>query len=105
MTGVVMLLFVLFPEILYRVSEALQLHHLTTMLMVTFLFLLAIVLHYSTALSTMSERETELAQQVALLTWQMEQLAQSERASSAPAADDAPSAGNSGDREVGPGAP
>jgi hypothetical protein len=76
LAGVVVLGFVVFPEVLYRISEALQLHHLTTMLLVTFLFLLFIVLHYSTAISQISERETELAQQVALLTWQVERLSQ-----------------------------
>ena len=76
LTGVVVLVFVVFPEVLYGISEALQLHHLTTMLLVTFLFLLFIVLHYSTAISQISERETELAQQVALLTWQVERLSQ-----------------------------
>ena len=78
LTGVVVLVFVVFPEVLYAISEALQLHHLTTMLLVTFLFLLFIVLHYSTAISQISERETELAQQVALLTWQVERLSQAQ---------------------------
>jgi hypothetical protein len=74
LTGVVLLLFVVFPEALYRISEALHLYHLTTMLMVAFLFLLLIVLHYSTVISQISEHETELAQQVALLTWQLERV-------------------------------
>ena len=74
LTGIVLLLFVVFPEVLYWISEALYLHHLTTMLMVAFLFLFLIVLHYSTVISQISERETELAQQVALLTWQLEKL-------------------------------
>jgi hypothetical protein len=74
LTGIVLLTFVLFPDILYRISEMLVLHHLTTMLLVTFLFLLLIVFHYSTVISQVSERETELAQQVALLIWQLEQL-------------------------------
>jgi hypothetical protein len=76
LTGVVLLLFVVFPEALYRISEALHLYHLTTMLMVVFLFLLLIVLHYSTVISQISERETELAQQVAMLTWQVEKLSE-----------------------------
>ena len=74
LTGVVVLAFVLFPQVLYRTSEMLQLHHLTTMQLVTFLFLGGIVLHYSTVISEISERETELAQQVALLRWQVDQL-------------------------------
>lgn len=74
LTALVIVLFVLFPQVLYRLSAALQLHHLTTMLLVTFSFLLLIVLHYSTAISQMSERQTELSQQIALLTWQLEQV-------------------------------
>jgi len=74
LTGVMVLAFVVFPEVLYRISEILHLYHLTTMLLVTFLFLGGIVLHYSTVISEISERETELAQQVALLTWQVDQL-------------------------------
>ena len=76
LTGVVLLLFVVFPDVLYWISEALHLYHLTTMLMVAFLFLLLIVLHYSTVISQISERETELAQQVALLSWQVEKLSE-----------------------------
>ena len=74
LTGVVVLLFVAVPGVLYWISELLMLHHLTTMLLVTFLFLLVIVLHYSTVISQISGRETELAQQVALLTWQLERV-------------------------------
>lgn len=74
LTGLVILMFTLFPQTLYQVSFLLSLHHLTTMQFVVSLFLLLIVLHYSTVLSQISERETELAQQVALLTWQVEQL-------------------------------
>lgn len=75
LTGCVVLGFALFPEALYQVSALLHLHHLTTMQFVVSLFLLLIILHYSTVISQISERETELAQQVAMLTWQVEQLA------------------------------
>jgi hypothetical protein len=78
LTGVVILLFVTLPDILYFVSGLLQLHYLTAMLLVTFSFLLIIVLHYSTVISQISERETELAQQIALLKWQVEQLTHAE---------------------------
>ena len=83
LTGVVVLLFGLFPQILYWISRVLQLHHLTTMQLVTFLFLLLIVLHYSTVISQITDRETELAQHVALLTRQLEQLSR-ERAPDGP---------------------
>lgn len=74
LTGLVVILFALFPQTLYQISAMLNLHYLTTMQLTVFLFLLLIVLHYSTVISQISERETELAQQVAILTWQVEQL-------------------------------
>jgi hypothetical protein len=72
LTGCVILLFSLFPGVLYWLSAQLHLHHLTTMLLVTAAFLLSIVLHYSTVISRLSEHEKELAQKVAILSWQLE---------------------------------
>lgn len=71
LTGIVLLAFALFPRLLYAVSELLGLHYLTTMLLITFLFLLAIVLHFSTVISQHAERETELAQRLAILEWKL----------------------------------
>jgi cytochrome c oxidase assembly factor CtaG len=72
LTGCVILLFSVFPGVLYWLSAQLHLHHLTTMLLVTAAFLLSIVLHYSTVISRLSEHEKELAQRVAILSWQLE---------------------------------
>ena len=72
LTGCVILLFSVFPGALYWLSAQLHLHHLTTMLLVTAGFLLSIVLHYSTVISRLSEHEKELAQRVAILSWQLE---------------------------------
>jgi hypothetical protein len=72
LTGCITLLFSVFPDTLYWLSEMLQLHHLTTMLLVVFGFLLGIVLHYSTVISRLSEHEKELAQKLAILSWQLE---------------------------------
>lgn len=72
LTGCVILLFSIFPGVLYWLSAQLHLHHLTTMLLVTSGFLLSIVLHYSTVISRLSEHEKELAQKVAILSWQLE---------------------------------
>jgi len=71
LTGLVIMASALFPEVLYIVSELVGLHHLTTMLLITFLFLLAIVLHYSTVISEHAERETALAQRMAILEWKL----------------------------------
>jgi len=72
LTGCVILLFSVFPGVLYWLSAQLHLHHLTTMLLVTAVFLLSIVVHYSTVISRLSEHEKELAQRVAILSWQLE---------------------------------
>ena len=72
LTGCVILVFSIFPGILYWLSAQLHLHHLTTMLLVTFGFLLCIVLHYSTVISRLSEHEKELAQHMAILKWHLE---------------------------------
>jgi cytochrome c oxidase assembly factor CtaG len=71
-TGCVILLFSVCPGVLYWLSARLHLHHQTTMLLVTSGFLLAIVLHYSTVISRLSEHEKELAQKMAILTWYLE---------------------------------
>lgn len=75
--GFVTLLFSVFPRVLYWLSTQLHLHHLTTMLLVTSGFLLSIVLHYSTVISRLSEHEKELAQRLAILSWQLERCGRS----------------------------
>lgn len=72
LTGCVILLFSIFPGILYWLSEQLRLHHLSTLLLVAFGFLLCIVLHYSTVISRLSEHEKELAQKLAIISWHLE---------------------------------
>ena len=79
LTGIVLLAFALFPGMLYAVSELLGLHYLTTMLLITFLFLLSIVLHFSTVISQHAERETELAQRLAILEWKLNEFKRGER--------------------------
>ena len=75
--GLVLLLFTLFPNLLYSISKVLFLHYLTTLLMVTFTFLTVIVFHFSIVISKHSEREVELAQKLAILEWKLAQLAKS----------------------------
>lgn len=75
LTGSVILVFAMFPRILYFLSELYGLHHLTTLLFVTFLFLLTIILHYSTVISRITEQETELAQRLAIVEWKLQELA------------------------------
>ena len=65
--GVFALIFGIWPDSLTFVSSLLKLHHLTVMLMVTFLFLLSIVLHYSVAISQLDKKNKELTQKLALI--------------------------------------
>ncbi len=73
-TGIVLLLFALFPSILYYISGLLHLHYLTTMLLANFLFLTSIVLHFSVIISQHTNRETELTQRLAILEWKLNTL-------------------------------
>ena len=83
LTGSVILVFAMFPRILYFLSELYGLHHLTTLLFVTFLFLLTIILHYSTVISRITEQETELAQRLAIVEWKLQELAKPNHGSEA----------------------
>ena len=74
LTGVVLLMLGLFPGVIYSVSGLLGLNHLTTMLLIAFLFLLSIVLHFTAVISRQTERETKLAQELAILASRLDQL-------------------------------
>ncbi len=74
LTGVVLLVMGLFPTPIYTISKLLGLAHLTTMLLITFLFLLCIVLHFTTVISKQTERETELAQRLAIMKLRLDRL-------------------------------
>ena len=70
-TGIVIVTFSIFPEVLYFVSGLFGFYHLTMILFVTFLFLMCIVLHFSTVISQITEHETELVQHLVMLEWKM----------------------------------
>ena len=70
--GATILIFGVWPDVLDIVSRLLRLHHLTTLFMVAFLFLLAIVFHFSVVLSSLTERLKTLTQDYALLQARME---------------------------------
>lgn len=56
-----------FPNVIARVSVALELQYLAVVFALCFLFLLALVLAFSAILSRLSERCRDLAQEVAIL--------------------------------------
>ena len=67
LTSLVVLGLVLVPSVLFTVARWLHLDHSVLMVLLVFLFLAAIVMHYSVVISRHSEREKGLSQEVALL--------------------------------------
>jgi hypothetical protein len=74
LTSIVILLLVLFSSALFSVAAWMNLDHTVLMLLIVFVFLAAIVLHYSVVISKHSEREKGLSQEVALLKDELEKL-------------------------------
>jgi len=67
LTALIIFIFGIWPDSLNIISRLVRLHHLTTLFMVAFLFLLAIVLHFTLAM-------------VAWLRFELEQIMQEEKA-------------------------
>lgn len=74
LSGVVILLFSIFPKLLDVLSRSMGMYYLTTLFVVSFLFLLFIVLHFSTVISKLSERNKDLAQELSILEFKLEEL-------------------------------
>ena len=89
-TSVTILLFVLFSGVLFRLAAWLTLDHVVLMLLIVFVFLAAIVLHYSVAISKHSEHEKGLSQELALLKDELEKLRDEVRATPPPPAEPKP---------------
>jgi hypothetical protein len=79
LTAVSIFIFGIWPNSLNVVSRIVRLHHLTTLFLVAFLFLLAIVLHYTLAISQLFDRNRRLTQEVAWLRFELEQLREGKR--------------------------
>jgi len=79
LTAVSIFIFGIWPDLLNVISRIVRLHHLTTLSMVAFLFLLAIVLHFTLTISQLFDRNRRLTQEVAWLRFELEQLRQSEK--------------------------
>ena len=65
-----------FPVIILVMSRLFRLQYVTLLFIVSFLFLLGIVLAFSVVISRLSERNRDLAQEVALLAHQVRKLEQ-----------------------------
>ena len=75
-TALSIFIFGIWPDSLNLISRIVQLHHLTTLFLVSFIFLLAIVLHFTLVISQLFDRNRRLTQEVAWLRFEMEQLRQ-----------------------------
>ena len=76
LSGIIILIFGLFPKLLYLLSNLMGTYYLTTLLIISFLFLLLIVLHFSTVISQLSEKNKELSQELSILDFKFRQLNQ-----------------------------
>ncbi len=76
LTAVSIFIFGIWPDSLNMISRIVRLHHLTTLFMVAFLFLLAIVLYFTLVISQLFDRNRRVTQEVAWLRFEMEQLRQ-----------------------------
>lgn len=79
LTALSIFVFGVWPDSLNFISRIVRLHHLTTLSMVTFLFLLAIVLHFTLAISQLFDRNRRLTQEVAWLRFELEQVRETKR--------------------------
>ena len=74
LSGLVILLFSIFPNLLNIISRMLGMYYLTALFVISFLFLLMIVLHFSTVISRLSERNKELTQELSIMEFRFKQL-------------------------------
>lgn len=74
LSGVVILTFSIFPNLLGIISRVMGMYYLTALFVISFLFLLLIVLHFSTVLSQLSERNKELTQELSILDFRFKEL-------------------------------
>ncbi len=74
LSGTVILAFSIFPNLLNIISRMVGMYYLTTLLVISFLFLLLIVLHFSTVISQLSEKNKELAQDLSILDFRFKEL-------------------------------
>lgn len=75
-TAVVILVFSLTPEFFLSqfITRLTGLYYLSAVVMIAFLFLLLIVLHFSVVISKLTNQNKELAQRHALLEWEFKEL-------------------------------
>ena len=74
LSGLMILIFSIFPNLLLIISRTIGTYYLTTLFIASFLFLLLIVLHFSTVVSQISEKNKELTQELSILDFRFREL-------------------------------
>ncbi len=74
LASIVLVVFALFPKLLWYISEVLDLFYLTTLVLMCFGFLALVVLHLSVVISRSMEDNRRFAQRMAMLERKVEQL-------------------------------
>jgi hypothetical protein len=74
LSGAIILIFSIFPNLLRIISRAMGMFYLTALFVISFLFLLLIVLHFSTVISRLSERNKELTQELSIMDFRFKEL-------------------------------
>ncbi len=87
LTGLLFVVVAATPHVLFRLAAWLGLDYAILLTFVAFVFLAAIVLHYSSVISRQSDREKRLCQELALLREEVERLKAAAGAGDAPAPD------------------
>lgn len=78
-TALAMLVFSLWPGLVYSIAKITGLYYLTALLVVSFIFLVMILLQFSTIISSLADRNKELAQHLAILKWRIQNLEAKEK--------------------------
>jgi hypothetical protein len=74
LSGLVILTFSIFPDLLNIIAKALGMYYLTALFVISFLFLLLIVLHFSMVISRLSKNNTELTQELSIMEFRLKEL-------------------------------
>ncbi len=79
-TGIVILIFSLFPQFFLSrfIARITGIFYLSTIVLITFFFLLLIVFHFSIVISKLTNQNKELAQRYAILEHELEEIKKSE---------------------------
>ncbi|MHC4544018.1 MAG: DUF2304 domain-containing protein [Planctomycetota bacterium] len=74
LSGAIILIFSIFPNLLIIISRAMGMFYLTALFVISFIFLLLIVLHFSIVISRLSERNKELTQELSIMDFRFKEL-------------------------------